>query len=44
MRKVFLVLFAAGMLSTAFVSCREQKNDVGDDIEDVVDDVEDAVD
>jgi len=43
MKKVFLLLFAAGILSTGFVSCREKK-DAGDAIEDVADDVEDAVD
>jgi len=43
MRKVFLLLFAAGILSTGFTSCREKK-DAGDAIEDVVDDAEDAID
>tara|TARA_R100000353_G_scaffold120381_2_gene85680 strand:- start:9840 stop:9971 length:132 start_codon:yes stop_codon:yes gene_type:complete len=43
MKKVFLILFCAGLLSTSFVSCRENKT-VGDEIEDVADDVEDAVD
>ncbi|GEQ87114.1 hypothetical protein ULMS_26220 [Patiriisocius marinistellae] len=43
MKKVILVLFAVGMLSTSFVSCRENKT-IADDVEDVVDDVEDAVD
>lgn len=43
MKKVFLVLFAAGLMSSSFISCREQ-NTVGDEIEDVADDVEDAVD
>ncbi len=43
MKKVFLLMFLAGILSTGFVSCREQ-NDVADDVEDVADDVEDAVD
>ena len=38
-----LLLFAAGILSTGFISCRENKS-VGDEIEDVADDVEDAVD
>ena len=43
MRKVFLVLFAAGLLATSFTSCREKKT-VGDKIEDVADDIEDALD
>jgi len=43
MKKLFLVLFAAGLMSTSFSSCRENKT-VGDEIEDVADDVEDAVD
>ncbi len=43
MKKVFLILFAAGLMSTGFTSCREKKT-VGDKIEDVADDVEDAVD
>jgi len=43
MKKIFLILFAAGLMSTSFVSCREKKT-VGDEIEDVADDIEDAVD
>ncbi|AFL79978.1 hypothetical protein Aeqsu_0466 [Aequorivita sublithincola DSM 14238] len=43
MKKVFLILFAAGLMSTGFTSCREKKT-VGDKIEDVADDIEDAVD
>ncbi len=43
MRKLFLLFFVAGLLSTGFVSCRENKT-VGDEVEDVADDVEDAVD
>lgn len=43
MKKIFLILFAAGLMSTGFTSCREKKT-VGDEIEDVADDVEDAVD
>ena len=43
MKKIFLLVFVAGLLSTGFVSCRENKS-VGDEIEDVADDVEDAVD
>ncbi len=43
MKKVFLILFAVGLMSTSFISCRENKT-VGDEIEDVADDVEDAVD
>lgn len=43
MKKVFLILFAAGLMSTSFVSCRENKT-VADDIEDVADDVGDAID
>lgn len=43
MKKVFLILFAAGLMSTSFTSCRENKT-VGDEIEDVADDIEDAVD
>ncbi|SDW94423.1 hypothetical protein [Aequorivita viscosa] len=43
MKKVLLVLFAAGLLATSFTSCRE-KETVGDKIEDVADDVEDAID
>ncbi|HLV91954.1 MAG TPA: hypothetical protein VKX34_02435 [Aequorivita sp.] len=42
MKKVFLLLFAAGLLSTGFTSCRENK-DIGDKIEDVADDVADDV-
>lgn len=43
MKRIFLILFAAGLLSTGFTSCREKKT-VGDEIEDVADDIEDAVD
>ncbi|MDC8000753.1 hypothetical protein POV26_06875 [Aequorivita todarodis] len=43
MKKVFLILFAAGLMTTGFSSCREKKT-VGDKIEDVADDIEDAVD
>ncbi|CAM3450796.1 hypothetical protein [Aequorivita lipolytica] len=47
MRKVFLILFAAGLMATSFTSCRENKT-AGEEIEDVADDVaddiEDAVD
>ncbi|WP_262896513.1 MULTISPECIES: hypothetical protein [Aequorivita] len=43
MKKVFLILFAAGLMATSFTSCREKKT-VGDEIEDVADDIEDAVD
>ncbi len=47
MKKIFLILFAAGLMSSGFISCRENKT-VGDEIEDVADDVaddiEDAVD
>jgi hypothetical protein len=39
MKKLFLLLFVAGLLSTGFVSCREKST-----VEKVVDDVEDAVD
>lgn len=42
MRRVLLILFAVGLLSTGFTSCRDKK-DIGDDIEDVVDDVGDAL-
>ncbi len=43
MRKVILILFAVGLMTTSFTSCREKKT-VGDKIEDVADDVEDAID
>ncbi len=43
MKKVFLILFAVGLMSTGFTSCREKKT-VGDKVEDVADDIEDAVD
>jgi len=43
MKRLFLILFAIGLMCTSFTSCREKKT-VGDEIEDVVDDVEDAVD
>jgi len=43
MKKVFLIFLFAGLLSTGFISCRDQKS-AGDQIEDVADDVEDAVD
>ena len=43
MKKMFLILFAAGLMGTGFIGCREKKT-VGDEIEDVADDVEDAVD
>ncbi|MDN3724571.1 hypothetical protein QRD02_09260 [Aequorivita sp. SDUM287046] len=42
MKKVFLILFAAGLMATSFSSCRENKT-IADDVEDVADDVEDAV-
>lgn len=41
--KKFLILFAAVLMSSSFISCRENKT-VGDKVEDVADDVEDAVD
>lgn len=41
MKKVFLILFAAGLMSTGFISCREKKT-VGDQVEDVADDIQDA--
>ncbi|WP_262707633.1 hypothetical protein [Aequorivita ciconiae] len=43
MRKVILILFAAGLFSTSLISCRENHT-VADDIEDVADDVGDALD
>lgn len=43
MRKVILILFAAGLLTTSFTSCREKKT-IADDIEDVADDIGDALD
>ncbi|MDQ7917470.1 hypothetical protein RBU60_07780 [Mesonia sp. MT50] len=43
-KKLFLGLFAVGLLSTAFVSCRDTGDKIADDIEDVADDVGDAVD
>ncbi len=43
MKKIFLILFAAGLMSIGFTSCREKKT-VGDEIEDVADDIEDSVD
>lgn len=43
MKKVFLILFAAGLMATSFTSCRENHT-VADDVEDVADDVEDALD
>ncbi len=43
MKKVFLILFAAGLMASSFTSCRDNKT-AGDEIEDVADDVEDAVD
>ncbi len=43
MRKTLLILFAAGLLSTSFTSCRENKT-IADDIEDVADDIGDAID
>lgn len=42
MRKVILVLFAAGLMATSFTSCREKKS-TGDKIEDVADDVADDI-
>ena len=43
MKKYFLILFAVGLMSTSFTSCREKKT-VADDIEDVADDIGDAID
>lgn len=43
MKKVFLILFAAGLMASSFTSCRDNKT-AGDKVEDVADDVEDAVD
>jgi|26BtaG_2_1085354.scaffolds.fasta_scaffold00002_41 predicted small secreted protein len=43
MKKTLLILFAVGLLSTSFTSCRENKT-VADDIEDVADDIGDAID
>ena len=41
MRKVFLILFAAGLMATSFTSCREKTT--GEKIEDVVDDIGDDI-
>lgn len=43
MRKLFLIFFAASLMTTGFSSCREKKT-IADDIEDVADDIEDAID
>lgn len=43
MKKIFLILFAAGLMSTGFTSCREKKT-TGDKIEDVIDDIGDDID
>lgn len=43
MKRFFLFLFAAGLLSTGFSSCRDNR-DVGDDIQDVADDIGDQFD
>ncbi len=43
MKKVFLILFAASLMTTGFTSCREKKS-VGDKIEDVADDIADDID
>ena len=43
MKKLAFTLAVLFTLSTAFVSCRDQKT-TSDDVEDVIDDVEDAVD
>ncbi len=40
MRKLFVALFMMGLVSTAFVSCRET---AGDKMEDAADDAGDAV-
>ncbi len=42
MKKLFMLLFVAGLMSVSFTSCREKKETVGDKVEDVVDDVKDA--
>jgi hypothetical protein len=43
-KKLFLALFAMGILSTAFVSCRDEGDKAEDAVEDVADDIEDTVD
>lgn len=42
MKKIFLILFAAGLMATSFTSCREKTT--GEKIEDVADDVADDID
>jgi len=41
MKKLILVLFAAGLMATSFTSCREKTT--GEKIQDVADDVADDV-
>ena len=41
MKKVFLILFAAGLMASGFTSCREKTT--GDEVEDVVDDMGDEI-
>ncbi|MGO3182292.1 MAG: hypothetical protein ACTIJ9_05610 [Aequorivita sp.] len=42
MKKVFLILFAAGLMTTGFTSCREKTT--GEKVEDVADDIGDDID
>lgn len=42
MKKVLLILFAAGLMGTSFTSCREKTT--GEKIEDVADDIGDDID
>lgn len=42
MKKVFLILFAMGLFSTGFTSCRDTKKD--EPIEEAADEVQDAAD
>ncbi len=41
MKKVFLILFAFGLIGTSFTSCREKTT--GEKVEDVVDDIGDDI-
>ncbi|WGK65132.1 hypothetical protein [Croceiramulus getboli] len=49
MKRIFLILFVAGLMTTSFTSCREQSTadkveeaaeDVGDEVEDAADDLD----
>lgn len=44
MKKVFLMLFATGLMATSFTSCRDTANNAADEVENAADEVGDEID